>query len=106
MPPRRVLVVCDDLNLPLAKIRLRRRGSPGGHNGLHSVAEALESEGFPRLRLGIGEPGPDEPSEEFVLDRFEDAERKAIDPAIDTSVEAVETCIRSGIEAAMSQFNG
>ncbi len=106
VPPRRVLVVCDDLNLPLAKIRLRRRGSPGGHKGLHSVAEALGTESFPRLRLGIGEPGPEDLAEEFVLDGFEDDEREAIDPAMDTAVEAIETWVRLGIEAAMSRFNG
>ena len=106
VPPRRVLVVCDDLNLPLAKIRLRRKGSPGGHNGLHSVSLALNTEGFPRLRLGIGEPPPGEPAEDFVLERFEDEERALVDPAIDRAVEALETWVEDGIEAAMSRFNG
>ena len=103
--PSRVLVVCDDLNLPLAKIRLRRGGSAGGHKGLQSVIEALRTESFPRLRVGIGDPG-EQDAEEYVLEPFTVDEEEAIDAVLDPAAGAAGAWVIEGIEEAMSRYNG
>jgi PTH1 family peptidyl-tRNA hydrolase len=106
LSPREILVVCDDISLPLGKIRIRSRGSDGGHKGLRSIVEELGSNDFPRLRIGIGTPeNPDYPVEDFVLSKFSRAEEKAISEAIRTAVSAVETIVRDGVEAAQQTYN-
>lgn len=98
-----LLVVCDDLALPLGRIRLRRRGSSGGHKGLASIIQALATEEFPRLRIGIG-PVRGE-AVEFVLGEFDRAERATIEEAVREAVEAVRSWATRGIEEAMNRFN-
>lgn len=99
-----ILVVSDDLNLPLGRLRLRRGGSAGGHNGLKSVIEQIGGE-FHRLRIGIGEPGAAE-QVDFVLGRFRPEERDAAQAASDRAAEAVECWLRQGLDAAMRKYNG
>jgi PTH1 family peptidyl-tRNA hydrolase len=101
----RTLVVCDDLNLPLGKIRIRRQGSSGGHKGLQSIIDCLGTESFARLRVGIGDPG-DEDSERFVLDPFRPEETGPMDDAVERAADAVESWVLSGIDEAMGDYNG
>jgi len=106
LPLTNFLVVCDDIHLPLGKLRLRRSGSHGGHNGLRSIIQCLGTNEFPRLRIGIG--GEEIPPAEwvkFVLSPFEREERAAIDQAIARATEVVTRFIRDGIEAAMNWCN-
>jgi len=105
VPLSRLLVVCDDVHLPLGKIRLRRSGSAGGHNGLISVIEALGSEEFPRLRIGVGEPPPHMDQVSYVLSRFAREEQEEIAAAIARAADAVEAWVSVGITEAMNRAN-
>jgi len=103
--PDEVLVICDDVNLPLGQLRFRRSGSAGGHKGLSSVIERLSTEGFARLRLGVGRPPDGDEMVDFVLDRFADVEHPDVNEMVIRAVAAVELMIRDGIGAAMTVFN-
>ena len=105
LPLEDVLVVCDDLSLPLGKLRLRPGGSDGGQKGLRDIALHLGTDQFPRLRLGIGERGNVEATD-FVLTRFKTAERPIIDDALILATQAVAVWVTQGIDAAMNRFNG
>lgn len=100
-----LLVVCDDLNLPLGSLRLRPRGGSGGHKGLDSLIEHLGTADFPRLRLGIGSALPGVAWEEFVLADFLPEEREAVNAMIETAADAIETAVRQSLDAAMRRFN-
>lgn len=100
-----VLVVCDDLNLPLGRLRIRSGGGSGGHNGLASVAERLGSEDVPRLRIGIGLPEAGADDKEFVLSPFAAEERDAVNDAVACAVQAVEMWLRSGLERCQNAYN-
>ena len=102
-PLDQLLVVCDDFALPFGRLRLRAAGSAGGHNGLRSIIGELGSQGFARLRVGIGEP--DAGAIDHVLSRFEAAERAALPQVIDAAADAVETWARDGAARAASQWN-
>lgn len=107
VPVERMLVVSDDVALPVGRLRLRPSGSSGGQKGLQSVVDCLGADDFPRLRLGIAgdhfRPGED--LAEYVLERFSRAERSALAPAVETACEAIETFVNDGIDAAMNRFN-
>jgi len=100
-----LLVIYDDLDLPLGKIRLRRRGGSGGHKGLQSIIDALQTEEFARLRVGIGRPIYGEPSD-YVLSDFTPEERMIMEATYDRVVAAIECFLTQGIETAMNEFNG
>ena len=100
-----LLIVCDDINLPVAKLRMRRSGSAGGQKGLENVVLHLGTQDVPRLRIGVGLPPPGRDSADYVLDRFHKSEREAIDAAIGTAADAVEAWISEGIDRAMNRFN-
>ena len=102
--PEHVLVISDDFHLPLGKLRVRLRGSAGGHNGLKSLIGALGTNEFPRLRIGIDEPKQGD-IERFVLTRFKPAERDSIAEALDRSVNCVEDWFLLGPEPTMSRYN-
>ena len=107
LPPERVLVVSDDVSLPVGKIRLRRNGTAGGHNGLRSIIGQLHSDQFLRLKIGVGaKPHPDYDMADWVLGRFSKEDRKAIDAAIDRALDAMECLFTQGIDKAMSRYNG
>jgi PTH1 family peptidyl-tRNA hydrolase len=103
----RVLVVTDDLDLPLGKIRFRRSGGDGGHNGLRSLIEELESRDFPRLRLGIGRPPTDDRPDvvDWVLQPFEAGEGPVVTEVVERAVEAVQVFVTDGVEVAMNRYN-
>ncbi|HSK76536.1 MAG TPA: aminoacyl-tRNA hydrolase [Thermoanaerobaculia bacterium] len=107
--PASVLVVYDEINLPLGKLRLRRSGSPAGHRGLESVIENLRTALVPRLRLGVAGPdGPPAGEElvDFVLAPFAEGEKEAVEEMIRRAADACETWWKEGVEAAMNRHNG
>ena len=106
LPPERVLVISDDTALPLGKLRLRKGGSAGGHNGLKSIIQHLGTDQFPRLRLGVGEkPHPDYDMADWVLGRLQGEDWKAMEAAVDRAADAVEHVLAHGVDAAMNRFN-
>jgi peptidyl-tRNA hydrolase, PTH1 family len=108
--PAAVLVVYDEVNLPLGRLRLRRSGSPAGHRGLESVIENLRTAEVPRLRLGVapeeGRPPGGEDLVDFVLSPFAPGELEAVEEMVKKAADACETWVREGVEAAMGRFNG
>jgi peptidyl-tRNA hydrolase, PTH1 family len=105
-PAEDLLVVTDDVDLPLGRLRLRREGSAGGHNGLRDIIASLGSNEFNRLRVGIGRPGSSRVTVNHVLATFKPAERELAAESIAAAADAVELWLRDGIEAAMNEFNG
>ena len=99
-----ILVVCDDFALPIGSIRLRTKGSAGGHNGLRSVIGTLGTQDVPRLRLGIGAVRGEDAAD-FVLARFNREEKKAMDEVYDRAADCVELWVREGPIAAMDRHN-
>ncbi len=100
-----ILVVTDDIALPLGKLRLRAEGSAGGHNGLKSLIAHLHGQNFPRLRVGVGAPRDPTVQIDFVLGQFSKREQAEADEAVDRAVVALETWLGEGIERAMNEFN-
>ena len=98
-----VLVVADDIDLPLGRVRLRRSGSAGGHNGLRSIIEALGTDEFARLRIGVGRAGQ---AASHVLATFRPDERELSDEMVQVGADAAERWLRDGIDEAMNAFNG
>jgi PTH1 family peptidyl-tRNA hydrolase len=100
-----LLVVCDDLSLPLGKLRIRPGGSDGGQKGLRDIIAELGSDQFPRLRIGIGDHGATDAAE-YVLSRFRPAERTIVQETLILAAQAVAVWVTQGIEVAMNRFNG
>jgi len=100
-----LLVVVDDVNLPLGRLRARRVGSAGGHNGLKSVAEHLGSEDFARLRVGVGRGDGLRDLSSHVTAKFEEHERDIVEAAVTRAADAVEVFLSDGVELMMSRFN-
>jgi PTH1 family peptidyl-tRNA hydrolase len=100
-----ILVVADDVNLPLGRLRLRARGSAGGHNGFRSIIESLGTDAFPRLRVGVGRGDVTRDLADHVLATFDDDERDEVTNAMARAADAVETFLAEGIEAAMNLYN-
>lgn len=107
IPPERVLVISDDTALAVGRLRIRKGGSAGGHNGLKSIIQHLGTDQFPRLRIGVGEkPHPDYDLADWVLGKFVGEDKKAIDDSISRAADAVECIIKDGIAQGMNRFNG
>lgn len=104
--PERVLVISDDVSLPVGKLRIRAGGSAGGHNGLKNIIAQLGSDRFPRVKIGVGEkPHPDYDMADWVLSKFSGEDKKAIDAAILRAADAVECLLKEGPDRAMNRFN-
>jgi PTH1 family peptidyl-tRNA hydrolase len=102
----RVLVVVDDADLPLGELRLRPRGSSGGHHGLESIQQRIGSDGFARLRIGIGRTAGAREITGYVLGRFSSTEARQADKVLAAACDQAECWLTAGIQKAMSQFNG
>jgi peptidyl-tRNA hydrolase, PTH1 family len=104
-PGENLIVISDDLALPFGKIRIRARGSAGGHNGLKSIIGSLGTNEFTRLRIGIQPEHPINDSRSFVLDRYPKAARAEVEKILDRSAEALHAILRDGVLKAMSTYN-
>ena len=100
-----ILVVCDDVYLPLGTIRIRARGGTGGHQGLESILEATGSEEFPRLRIGVGPAPPSEDLAEYVLSPFSEEERSGLPRVIEAAAEGAFDAAAEGLTQAMNRWN-
>ncbi len=106
IPPEHVLVVSDEVSLPLGKLRVRQKGSAGGHNGLKSIIAALGGDGFPRVRIGVGAPPhPEYDMADWVLSVFRNQDLEDMQSAVQRAAEAVISYISDGPERAMNRFN-
>ena len=105
IPPANVLVIYDELDLPLGTIRLREKGGAGGHNGMKSIINHLGND-FPRLRLGIGRPPGRMPPAAYVLQDFGKEDEPIVTELVNAAIKAVETYLTDGIDLAMSKHNG
>ena len=105
LEPGELLIGVDEFSLPLGRLRLRASGSAGGHNGLQSVLDALGTRDVPRLRMGVGPvPAGADPAE-FVLSRFRPEEKPTVKDMLERAVQAAQTVLKEGLEAAMNRFN-
>jgi PTH1 family peptidyl-tRNA hydrolase len=106
LPLKQLMVAVDDADLPLGEIRLRARGSSGGHHGLESIEQHLASREFARLRIGIGRKDSSREITNYVLGKFDSSESELLKKVLERATDQVETWLEAGIEKAMSQFNG
>ncbi len=107
LPPERVFIICDDVNLPTGTVRIREKGSSGGQNGLKSIAEALGSEAFPRIKLGVGgKPSPEWDLADWVLSTFDEHDRELMFAAFGRAYEALPLILGGDFSGAQSRYNG
>ena len=107
VPPEHILVVSDEVALVPGRLRVRRSGSAGGHNGLKNIIAHLGTDQFPRIRLGVGQkPHPDYDMADWVLGKFQGEDKKAVEAAVKRAADAAECLIREGVDKAMNQYNG
>ena len=106
LPPEKVLVIYDDINLDPGRLRIRRKGSDGGHNGMKNIIYLSGSDQFPRIKLGVGKkPHPDYNLADWVLSRFTDKEREALSTALENAAAAAELIVRGDTDRAMNLYN-
>ncbi len=106
IPPDHVLVVSDDVALPLGKLRIRAGGSAGGHNGLKNIIAHLGTDQFPRIRVGVGAPEhPDHEMIDWVIGKFSPAEKKVVDEAVSRALDAALCVIERGVNEAQNRYN-
>jgi peptidyl-tRNA hydrolase, PTH1 family len=103
--PEQIIVICDDLSLPLGKLRIRKSGSSGGQKGLGDIIQAMGTQAIPRLRIGIDATPPSWDTADFVLSKFSDAERAIVNDGLARAEAAVTSWLRDGIDHAMNTFN-
>ena len=107
IPADHVLVVSDDTALAVGRLRIRKGGSAGGHNGLKNIIQHLGTDQFPRLRLGVGEkPHPDYDLADWVLGKFQGEDKKAMDATVKKATDAIECILSQGLDKGMNRFNG
>ena len=106
IPPEHVIVLCDDVSLPVGKLRIRKNGSAGGHNGLKSIIQHLGTDQFPRVKIGVGEkPHPDYDLADWVLGKFGKEDKTRVDEMVQKAAKAAAYYIEKGPDKAMGQFN-
>lgn len=107
LPPERVLVLFDDISLDVGRLRIRADGSAGGHNGIKSIIAGLNSQSFPRVKIGVGQkPHPDYDLASWVLSDFSKAEETLLNPALADAADAALLLVTKGVEAASAKYNG
>lgn len=102
---QRLLVVVDDLSLPLGALRLKGKGSNGGHNGLGNIQSVIGTQQYARLRIGIGNDFPKGMQVDWVLGKYDDSDMKELTPSIDTAIEMIKSFVLAGINITMNKFN-
>ena len=106
IPIENVIVICDDISLEPGKMRIRRKGSHGGQNGMRNIIFHLKDDNFPRIKIGIGaKPNPEYDLADWVLSRFSQSEAKLIKQVADNTVSAIEIMVKGDIDKAMSNYN-
>ncbi len=106
IPPEHIIIIFDDISLEPGKLRIRRKGSAGGHNGIKSIIYQLNSDEFPRIKIGVGKkPSPDYDMIKWVLGTFTPEDRKAVDSAEERAVDALELMLSGNIDEAMNKHN-
>jgi PTH1 family peptidyl-tRNA hydrolase len=105
IPPERMVIVYDDLDIPLGEIRVRKRGSPGTHKGMISIVDAIRTREFPRLRIGIGPLPEGRDAADYVLAPFGRDERPLLERSLDEAAEALDMILAGGADRAMARFN-
>jgi len=100
-----LILVHDDLDIDLGRLRIKQTGGPGGHNGIKSIIDAIGTPQFVRVKVGIGRPAPRQDSADYVLQAFKKEELEVLNPALDRAVDALECLIHRGTAVAMNQFN-
>ena len=100
-----LVVVFDDVDLPFGRLRVRARGGAGGHRGLAHIIECLGDKDFPRLRFGVGRPDDETDTKDYVLERFDEAEERALPGHLERAAQALETTLRAGPARAMNEWN-
>jgi len=103
--PENLLVVCDDLDLELGRIKIRESGSSGGHRGLKSIIDSLGNKDFSRLRIGIGRPGGKEDAADYVLSSFTKKETETVNSVVNNACDCVNSWVAQGIDRTMNIFN-
>jgi peptidyl-tRNA hydrolase, PTH1 family len=103
--PEQLVVVHDELDLPVAELKVKSGGGLAGHNGLRSIVAHLHTQDFQRVRIGVGKPVSKERGADHVLNRFSKRERAEVDVTVEQAADAVETIVREGVDAAMNRFN-
>ena len=107
LPPERVIVIFDDISLPVGRLRVRADGSAGGHNGINSIIGALNSQSFPRVKIGVGQkPHPDYDLADWVLSNFTREEEAHVERAAQAAAQAALEVVAGGVSAAAAKFNG
>lgn len=107
IPPENVIVIVDDVNLDVGRMRIRCSGSAGGHNGLKSIIAHLDSENFPRVRVGVGKkPNPEYDLADWVLGKFSESDREKLSACYENALGAAELLIQNKVDEAMSKYNG
>ena len=105
IPPERILVLYDDVSLPLGKLRIRGSGSAGGHNGIKNIIAHLGTDAFPRIKVGVGAPAQPDGMVDWVIGNFTASERKVVDAAIEKALDAAACVIEYGVSEAQNRFN-
>jgi PTH1 family peptidyl-tRNA hydrolase len=104
VPPENIILIYDDISLEVGRLRIRKKGSPGGHNGIKSVTAHLGTDVFPRVKIGIG--GPQRDLVRHVLGKFQQEERDIIDRTLTAAKDAVIAMVKTGVDSAISEYNG
>ena len=106
IPPERIIVVCDDINLDVGKMRIRQKGSDGGQKGVRSIIEHLKSDNFPRIKIGVGKkPNPEYPLADWVLSKFTQQEQKTLSAVFENCANALPLILSGDFETAMNRYN-
>ncbi len=107
LPPERIIVLFDDISLDPGRLRVRAEGSAGGHNGLKSIIACLQSQNFPRVKIGVGaKPHPEYDLADWVLSSFSSEEERLLKPVLEKAAEAALSIVEDGCEKAAAKFNG
>lgn len=104
VPPENIILIYDDISLEVGRLRIRKKGSPGGHNGIKSVTAHLGTDAFPRVKIGIG--GPQRDLVKHVLGKFQQEERGIVDRTLSAAKDAVIAMVKTGVDSAISEYNG